>query len=327
MYFVSALQRDRPPAKQDLDQVMTLATRGSLNEVGWGFAYPDLWRTFLPGLPFVKDRGWALQQAWEREWLVRLPHLGARSPQLSDWVNDVREGWKPAVSFNSVEVESGQRFSFATFAPPYEWGLSTLGFRYPASDVTVSTAVRLSATFPYVTPIARADPASLPGQPEPYAGHFADGGYYDNTGMGIAMRWLDRALSNRAPTDVSKVVAFVRIRSAPDVGSAPAKRAGGWLYQVAGPVQTLANVRTTAQRDRALAELEFLQRMWCQNGIEIRSFEFAFERPQPPLSWQLSPPERAAIEREWNDHREGERNKATLESLLQTAHSPNFGKC
>jgi len=45
-----------------------------------------------------------------------------------------------------------------------------------AYDVTVATAARLSATFPYVTP------ASCSDQPGPQP-HIVDSGYYDNYGM------------------------------------------------------------------------------------------------------------------------------------------------
>lgn len=321
MYFVNALRPDRVPTADELTSVLALSTRGSLSEVACGFAYPDLWRVLVPIPPqsrFEKDRGWAMQKAWERGWTAPVP-------KLSDWVRGVHEGWRPAISLSAVGVEDGQRFTFATFAPPYEWGIWTPDRRYPGRDVSVSTAARLSATFPYVTPIARARPD---GQ-STHAGHFADGGYYDNTGMGLAMRWLDRVMSDAMDAYQHKIVAFVRIRSSPARTTTEFKDRG-WQYQVAGPIQTLMAVRVASQRERAETELGFLQRLWCQQGVEIRAFEFGYEQDNPPLSWQLSTRQQHDIEQEWHDttsEGRSDRNEATLRYLLETATAPDKGRC
>jgi hypothetical protein len=318
MYFVESLNQGGPPSPDDLHRVLGFAKRGSLNEAGWGFAYPDLWRAVMP-IPewfrFEKDRAWAMQKAWERGWRDR-------APQLSEWIKGVKEGWRPATAFNSVSVESGQRFSFGTFAPPYQWGIDTVDRIYPGLDMTVATAARLSATFPYVTPIARA----RPGPRVEDGRHFADGGYYDNTGMGLAMRWLDRALSANVADYQDKAVAFIRVRSSPTEQQAEVKDRG-WQYQVVGPIQTLLAVRVAAQRERAESELDFLQRLWCLKGVQIRKFEFAFDtdKPRPPpLSWQLSPEQQDDIDREWSSTvgNRSDRNQAALKELLDLAANP-----
>jgi len=66
MLFVSALRADRPPTDAELAGVVAAATRPSLSEVAWGLAYPDTWRAILPIGRFDKDRGWAMEQAWRR---------------------------------------------------------------------------------------------------------------------------------------------------------------------------------------------------------------------------------------------------------------------
>ena len=318
MYFVDALRPGGPPSRDDLQRVLALSMRGSLNEAGWGFAYPDLWRAVVP-IPewfrFEKDRAWAMQKAWERDW--RTP-----PPQLSDWMTGVNDGWRPATAFSSVAVESGERFSFGTFAPPYQWGIDTVDRTYPGMDMTVSTAARLSATFPYVTPIARARPG--PGVTD--GRHFADGGYYDNTGMGLTMRWLDRVLSDRGGDYQGRAVAFIRVRSSPSEQQADV-RDRGWQYQVVGPVQALLAVRLAAQRERAETELSFMQRFWCGQDIEIRKFEFAFDTVEPrlpPLSWQLSPEQKEDIEKEWSGTvgNRSDRNQAGLRDLIALAANP-----
>ena len=153
MYFVSSLDGSGRYAPATGALVRQRATRGSLSEAAWGLAYPDLWRALLPvpaSLRFVRDRGWAMEQAWRRDW--------PGSPSLADLRRGIAEGWRPAVAFNATRVERGDRFSFATFEVPGAWSVQTLQTLYGGRDIAASTAARVSATFPYVTPISRALP-------------------------------------------------------------------------------------------------------------------------------------------------------------------------
>lgn len=325
MYFVSMLREDRQPTDAELVGVRHAAARASLSEAAWGFAYPDLWRALLPIFRFEKDRGWAMEQAWRRNFAPD------QVPTLGHWIEGVRQGWMPAVALNATVVESGSRFAFATFDPPPEhdasgrrtWDLSTVLNTYPRHDIDVPTAARLSATFPYVTPIATAWPEG--GVP---AWHYADGGYYDNTGMGVAMRWLDAAMRGREIEFANRTIAFIRIRSTPLAhDAAPRERA--WAYDLVGPVLTLLNVRTAGQRDRAETELEFLRRLWCGQHVNIEPFEFGFDLPRrdgrgmknPPLSWQLTAAEIADLTSAWNQRKNQDELKRYLE-LNTSAAAP-----
>lgn len=312
MYFVAAAPEHGALTARTLNTVASLSRRGSLNEAAWGIAYPDLFRVFFPippGWRFVKDRGWALQTAWERGLTV--------VPGMSDWVAGVNAGWRPAVSFNSVAVENGQRASFTTFRAPPEWQLLTIPDIYGARDLAVTTAARLSAAFPFVSPVARAWPES----DRTPAYHYADGGYYDNTGMGLAMRWLDHVLKTDEASYRGQAVAFVRIRSKREE---PTVRLAdrGWQYQLIGPLLALMSVRVAAQAERSETEFEVLQRMWCRAGIDIRTFDFVFGGSDPPLSWQLSPVEQRNIDRWWSDRELGRDNQKALANLLKLAASP-----
>ena len=330
MYYVDALQEGSSPdgkslspdALRRMGSVRQSAVRGSLSEAAWGLAYPDLVRTLVPipsFLRFEKDRGWAMERAWGRHW------DDGHGPMLREMAAGIREGWRPAIALNTTRVETGGRFAFATFLPPSEWGLDTpstmKGFK--ERDIRLTTAARLSATFPYVTPISRARPD---GDRIP-AVHFADGGYYDNTGMGIAMIWLDAALGGKQRTYREAAVAFVRIRSGATVDDTREKERG-WLYQTVGPIQTLLAVRTSGQYERADTELEFLQRLWRGSKVNICSFEFAFDKQtggepaKPPLSWQLTPNEVRDLDAEWR----APRNREELRRL-QTLANDLAGGC
>jgi hypothetical protein len=298
MYFVSALHPDRPMTDPELEHVRDEARQPSLSEAGWGLAYGDVWRALMPPIVrFEKDRAWAMEQAWRRTL------AGGPIPTLGDWIDGARSGWMPSLALNATIVESGQRFSFATFTPPEAlqespddvrpWNLGTLLRTYPNHDIEIPTAARLTATFPYVTPIATAWPE--PGVP---AWHFADGGYYDNTGMGIAMRWLDTALRGNPSEFTGVPIAFIRIRSAPYTADPPPKERA-WTYEAVGPIETLVHVRNAGQLERAETELDFLRRMWHDEHVEISCFDFAFDLPGPPLSWQLTKRDIDRLDEAW----------------------------
>jgi hypothetical protein len=313
MYFVSLLSPTHDPTDDELEQIRELARRGSLNETAWGIAYPDLWRILVP-VPRAfreRDRGWAIEQAWRRDW----PHM---VPWLSELRRGIREGWRPAITFNAVGVESGQRVALATFAPPGEWNLETLDKLYGGGDISISTAARLSATFPYVSPISRAAVMDATGSK---ATHFADGGYYDNTGMGIAMRWLDAALQGNESTYRGKRVAFVRIRSSP-ASSSTERKERGWLYETIGPVQTILATRVAGQNERAKTELDFVRRLWCAKGVDVNEIEFGFDQ-RAPLTWQLTQPQRNDLDLQW----QSDRNRASFRRLLVAAADPSQSTC
>jgi hypothetical protein len=311
MYFVASLREDRSSTPASRQAVRDLTVRGSLSEAAWGLAYPDLWRVLMwipPWFHFEKDRAWAMEQAWTRGWI---------RPTLSSMRSGVAEGWRPSIALNATGVETGERFAFATFAVPQDpqspWNTGTLQSVYGDRDIALATAARVSATFPYVTPISRSSPTSTPEQ----ALHFGDGGYADNTGMALAMRWLDAAMTARPAAYRGKAVAFIQIRSAPDKSETKPKDRG-WLYEIIGPLQTLLNVRVAGQRERAESELRFLQRLWCGKQVEIRRFTFAFDGEKPPLSWQLTPTEVRTLDAEWASAR----NQKTLSDLLDLAANP-----
>src|SRR5205814_2067624 len=71
---------------------------------------------------------------------------------LSAWGADARLLRRPALIFNSTIVETGQRLAISTV--PIRHGLigeTEFTPRYCA-EIAISTAARLSATFPFVTP-------------------------------------------------------------------------------------------------------------------------------------------------------------------------------
>ncbi|HYT75397.1 MAG TPA: hypothetical protein VEL79_11655 [Vicinamibacterales bacterium] len=301
MYFLGEVTRAGGPA--DPGHIRALATRSSLNEAAWGLAYPDFWRALLPippSLRFVKDRGWALETAWARDW-------SGAGQTLAEWGRDANEGWRPAVAFNSTAVEQGHRFLMASFSFPPEWDAHSFFETYPGRDIRIATAARLSAAFPYVSPVARA----WPDTDKRTALHFADAGYYDNSGMLTALQWINQVVMEKPEILQRRPVVLIQGVSAADFrGRDPYDRTE-W-FQLTAPIETMLNVRQAGQLERVTREYELVREFWLSHGIDVQLFKFQFERRSVPLSWRLSAPEIAAIGAEWGSSC----NPARLDRLL-----------
>jgi hypothetical protein len=269
-----------PVAKPALQHIREFAARSSLGAVGWGLAYPDLART----VPFfgslvreTLDRGWALENAWSSDW----PDANHKPPSMSDWRKDVRLGRRPAVIFNATVSESGERFLVSsTDAGTESSGTERFFHLFPDADISVATAARLSATFPYVSPLARPSVGSVSN-----GYHVGDGGYYDNSGLLSAVEWLRDA---KDAIDKSTVL-LVLIDAKPGE-----PRSGGswsWQKQMVGPIETLLHVRTSSQQLRDSIELQmatdFLAAQTPKVTVIPAPFLFWSESPVP-LSWHLT---------------------------------------
>ena len=171
---------------------------------------------------------------------------------------------------------------------------------YPGADMAVVTAARLSATFPYVTPIAR---PPLPEECDAHAFHVADGGYYDNFGVVTAIEFLADVLPSFRQEFRCKKILLVQIRgsSAEEPEAATEK---GWLYELLGPAITINKVRTSSQISRNDFEIGLFARYWAQRDstsrVEIKSVTFDLRDPGP-LSWHLSTSEKRDVEDSWTE--------------------------
>jgi hypothetical protein len=242
----------------------------------------------------MPDRGRALEIEWQRG--ANLDAL------LSDWRRDVEVGKRPAIVFNATIAEAGEPLLLSTVDHPRRQSTGrSFHSLYEDSDVKVATAVRLSSTFPYVTPAARAYFKDKSDVSDPQY-HMVDGGYYDNYGIATLVEWLDAALE-KCGRDVKEVM-VIRIHGVPVEGEQPPKGDRGFFYQLAVPVSTLNSVRGSGQLSHSKVELDLLKRSWGDKGISIESATFEFPRSddpneEPPLSWHLTEKQKQAIERAW----------------------------
>ncbi len=289
MYFLNAYRAQGLPEDDDLEGVVENAEASSLDEVAWGLVYPDLTRVLLPGFPFLPrfeyiDRGWALQHSFG------FRARGVRA-NLSTWRDSVRAGWRPASIFNATIADTGERLLFATTDLEQTGeALQTFSRQFPGRDVAIATAARLSATFPYVTPAARADAPGV-------QFHVVDGGYYDNFGVSSLIAWLREALDQ--PDNPVRRVLVIEIRGARDVESHLRRNRRGSLYQLYAPLATMFHVRTAGQLANNVVAMELLKRASFPDNPRIHSVVFEFCGEDPPLSWHLTKKQKDAVRKEW----------------------------
>jgi hypothetical protein len=308
------------------------ASASSLDEAAWGLAWPDFLRAILPWFfAWTIDRARAIERAWSGNGSLdpgqpRLTHA------LSTWRSKVTADPRiPAIVMNSTVVESGSRVLMGTttlercLAPLARTDASELNrIDDTVMDVSAATAARLSASFTWVSPAARAEKNSR--RP-----HLVDGGYYDNYGMATLVEWLDEALNGAVnrQANLPRVLvlqlhcapvagdeadrqrreavqrlgfsAALRARSGrPAASDAELKHANrGWFFQLFAPILAVLGVRSAGQIAHNDIELDMLQAKWKLKGIDIETVSFVFPDKNAPLSWHLIQEQKDAIRAAW----------------------------
>lgn len=288
---------------QTIQHIQEDASASGLEPAAWGMAFPDLIRTtFPPAVPQTLDRGLALELEWQRRLADRVTidptgateaqqthRLAIKDLRLLDWADKIRTRKMPAVVFNSTLVETGQRLLFSPVVtqPPLPSTVPDDSFILKASEPVeffpcyaatandfranprLVTAVRLSATFSYVSPICRPFAAPISKAAQQHIGkrlfwHVADGGYSDNEGILTATKWIERILAQRRNRERTERLPFdriliVRINGFPDRTLDGGSDREGLLNAFLGPVLALGSVRVASQAERGDYEVQLLE--------------------------------------------------------------------
>lgn len=271
-------------------EVVADACGSSLEAVGWGLAYEDLPRLVqLRRFAAEKrDRSMVVEDLWNS--LLMRNFQEKQPPTLRTWRERCAQGTCPPLVFNATEVESGRRVLFGNIAlPPALKEVEQLGIAsrqffdvFPDKDLEVATAVRLSATFPYVFPAAKHQElrAEEPGESEkPHGfGHVVDGGYIDNEGIITAVEVIKEMLQKSSQSEEARFnkVLLIRIqhhaakKQSKNQQRAPASLAN-WQAAFAGPVQAILSVRDSSQVERGAIETDLLMQLKQVDQLPIQS--------------------------------------------------------
>jgi hypothetical protein len=319
MYVVAALPRCGPDGGDAAFVAPAAAAESSLHAVGWGLIFKDLPRAIVPffSSPYV-DRGSLLEDAWKRE--ARLQQAAPDSSSfLASWRRNVAEGRCPAVVYNAMSAETGEPMLFATVGLPASLAAFDFYARYPERDIPVTTAARLSATFPFVSPAARADADD---EARGYT-HVVDGGYFDNYGISALSAIVHAALEPLpARPDRPRRVLVLEVCDSSSCSGDPAPSApsaGGedraWPYQLVAPLSAVVAMRSAAQRAANRTTLRLLKDYWRTQGACIESLPLAFGEGETPMSWHMTGIQKRAIDDAWS--RIGAAAHETVERFLE----------
>lgn len=319
MYWMDAYTEGKALPNDDELSAKTTgrAMRSSLGYAVRGMVYNDFPPLQSKTRKWFPTRSLMLERAWKRDFVDPGDTLW-----LSKWAQEASAGDRPAMLFNTTSVETGQPVVFASSQTPNfpeRWGATEV---WPGMDVSVVSATRCSASFPYVTPVAR--PATPPKTDKPTLYYLADGGYFENTGVLTMTHWLRSALGiagnepaeeNEAaaeeevippsfPTNVHTIVWVRILEGTPDLEEnlLPETAPTGRPHQLEAPVQTLLNVRSKGSRrlaDRAIKELtsdiKHLSKVKGKGpALKLATFVYP-ERGTQALSWHLTPKEMCEI--------------------------------
>ena len=293
-----------------------LARQSSIDDVAWALVNPDVWHVLQPFFrDQTMDRGWALERSIEER-----THL--QETYLSDWAARAGDPEHPfpAFIFNATSAEAGWPVALSSTAFPSSRNLRARTRKVQSIaklfdgnvKLRVSTAVRLSATFPYVSPAARPERWGK----EPH--HLVDGGIYDNFGLLAAMDWLDDALMG---TTKEQAVALVEIRPSPGRTEPPLVDAyeylrlkrRGWSFQIVAPLTAVLKVRDDEQLKADHVERDlYIEHLASLNPkITLTPFEFAYPVMGDdcdaivPESWKMTPREQRCVDEAWQEIQRG----------------------
>jgi len=250
----------------------------SLTPVAQALLFHDM--PLVPML-FGPDRGESLQKAWEEQTrCLAEPFVALGKGEAA--------GWRPSLLISPVIVEDGRRLIFsnldlhglASIPVPTNPPLSSrediefLRMFREGRRLRLSTALRLNATFPYVTPAAE-----LPTKP---ARRVMDAGYYDDHGVDLAASWIwmEREWLKANVSGVLLIqVPSSRVAEAKATPRAEKRR--WWTRGVAefiGPVEALLSTRDSAMAFRNDRIVRFLADAFSGTSCDFKTLVF---EPEP----------------------------------------------
>jgi hypothetical protein len=224
------------------------------------------------------DRGFVLESAWEAN-----THglLGTPFSALS--VGEA-EGWRPSLIVTPMMVEEGRPLIISNLDLEYLDEFELFKMFPRAKEFRLSTALRMNAAFPLVTPAA-----SLPTIPPR---RVVDAGYYDNYGVSTAASWIDEN-KDWLTTNTAGVV-LIQIRAYPltteEERSVVMSYVARSVQGTTTPLEGYAAAKKSAMIDRNNSLVTRLQESF-QQAVENPHFfsTVVLEcKEQAALSWSIS---------------------------------------
>jgi hypothetical protein len=273
------------------------------------FLFPDFLQRFLffPIKQF--DRSIALEKSIEESWAAKVQYYYTRFKDR--WIDErnplsasFSTSWSPqtdapALLINTTEVGSGRgriispflvnTNEFSSFPLP-----NSAGTNQHSHDISMSTAAVLSARFPWLTPPGSFRTTSTASKnASPLNVQLVDGGYFDNSGVTLALtviREIEAAVAKLSPSPKIQITLIV-------LTSAGFGDPSGLVSDYFAPFQTLLSTRSARgeiavkEAKRVFATSVAARSPFRSLGeVELRGYGYPL-----PLGWRLSPITRLLI--------------------------------
>ena len=289
----------------------------------------DLPAIFCPR-PQTRDRGRELERTWEAH-TERADHRPTLGRKLSDLREGESQGWCPSLILSPTLVEEGCQLLMSNLelsesgrSPTLAGGTHFSDLFPDANGLTLSTAIRMNAAFPFVTP-----PTALPIDPPL---RVADSGFLENYGIILSAEWLNRHLDWLKKN--TSGVALIQLRAyAPGVKSKrkenqerPSRfarlleRIGTGLGELTVPIDTYTTAKLAAMLDANDSKLDELRKRFAEGKERSDFFKtFVLEcDEEAPLGWSLTDSDRRRLDSSIAT----ETNRNTLKSLHEFIGGP-----
>jgi hypothetical protein len=276
-----------------------------LTPVILGALFPDFLQLFLPFPVYPFDRARLLESSLEEAWARAMP--SGPNPWQASFRSLWRpEGATPALVLNTTLTTSGGREFIAPFKLEPPTARQSGNFVGAKIDLPLSTAIGVSARFPWVTP------AAIIGEGEGKL-QVADGGYFENSGIETAHD-LIRALqgSHNGPAahiltveiNGRPVTVAFRLLTIRGEGIPPFKTYSG---EVLAPIRTLL----AARENRGIVSFWNAIGSMCPTCSDqdmkiddtVRTQTLWFSVEPLPLGWFIGPSNRKRIWANIGDNR------------------------
>lgn len=271
-YYVKTL--NPPDSKEShevpLDKVISNVAASSLGKVARELVLGDV-PHYLAGATDAigaRDRGTALESAWQEN------TQGGFAMPFSNLKQGEADGWRPSLIVSPMMSDDGRRLLFSNLnlgrltqskgfvldQGVADYSVNAIEFYklFPDVDVQLSTAIRMNASFPYVSP-----DGVLPTVPPR---RIVDAGYYDNFGVNVAAAWLFQRRQWLAQhtsgvlliqiRDSKSAVTRRKPEATPSAVNGPIERGLSWITTPFTAVMSARNSTNSFRNDEELQSLQ-----------------------------------------------------------------------
>ncbi len=315
--------------------------RNLLNAVAGDSLTPTVRCLILHDIPAAfcwRQQGWDRGRALEEAWVKNTG--GVLGQAFASLGPGEEQGWRPSLVVSPTLAEQGRRLLISNLdLSSVEEGTLTSGVQFykffpDADSFKLSTALRMNAAFPYVSPAVL-----LPFQWPRLK--VIDAGYLENYGVGFLFDWLHR--HRRWLAENTGGIALIQIRAyspglreeyklgvsattkanEPTTSSTVIDRIGTGMEWLFAPIEGFATAKQAAMLDDNNNKVDQLVQTFRElkpsRGDQrvdfFKTFVFQCEE-EAPLGWSITANDRRRLDRIFTDDNAESHNHKELEALL-----------